>query len=132
MSFAFQEAVRFPPGTVAMRIAIALAVGMLVGFERESADKDAGIRTNGLTAVLGALSVVISLAYGLAAMVGVIVLIVFLNARSMISMAVSGPTLSLSGPIARFGRFSDGSGRIPRARLGHLPVREERQGPDLG
>jgi uncharacterized membrane protein (DUF4010 family) len=39
--FGFQEAARFPPGAVAMKIAIALAVGMLVGFERESANKDA-------------------------------------------------------------------------------------------
>ena len=84
LSFAFQEVTRFPPSPGAIKIAIALAVGMLVGFERESANKDVGIRTFGLTALLGALSVLISPAYGLAAMVGVIVLIVFLNARSMI------------------------------------------------
>jgi uncharacterized membrane protein (DUF4010 family) len=83
MSFTFQDATRFPPNTIAIRIAIALAVGMLVGFERESASKDVGIRTFGLTALLGALSVLISPAYGLAAMFGVIVLIAFLNARSM-------------------------------------------------
>lgn len=84
MSFTFQDATRFPPNTVAIKIAMALAVGMLVGFERESASKDVGIRTFGLTALLGTLSVLISPAYGLAAMVGVIVLIAFLNARSMI------------------------------------------------
>jgi uncharacterized membrane protein (DUF4010 family) len=83
MSFTLQEATRFPPNTIAIRIAIGLAVGMLVGFERESASKDVGIRTFGLTALLGALSVLISPAYGLAAMLGVIVLIAFLNARSM-------------------------------------------------
>jgi uncharacterized membrane protein YhiD involved in acid resistance len=77
MSFTFQEIPRFPPNTIAIRIAIALAVGMLVGFERESASKDVGIRTFGLTALLGALGVLISSAYGLAAMVGVIVLIAF-------------------------------------------------------
>ena len=85
MSITFQDATRFPPNTVAIKIAMALAVGMLVGFERESASKDVGIRTFGLTALLGALSVLISPAYGLAAMVGVIVLIAFLNARSMIA-----------------------------------------------
>jgi uncharacterized membrane protein (DUF4010 family) len=84
MSLLFQEAARFPPETVAVKIAISLAVGMLVGFERESANKDVGIRTFGLTALLGALSVLISPAYGLAAMLGVIVLVAFLNARSMI------------------------------------------------
>src|SRR5262245_53373153 len=85
MPFAFEEAARFPPGSVAMKIAIALAVGMMVGFECESANKDVGIRTFGLTSLLGALSVLISPAYGLAAMLGVIVLIAFLNARSLIS-----------------------------------------------
>lgn len=84
MSFTFQEATQFPPNTVAIKIAMALAVGMLVGFERESASKDVGIRTFGLTALLGALSVLISYQYGLAAMIGVIVLVAFLNARSMI------------------------------------------------
>jgi len=85
MSFVFQEVTRFPPNTVALKIAMALAVGMLVGFERESASKDVGIRTFGLTALLGALTVLISPEYGLAAMVGVIVMVAFLNARSMIS-----------------------------------------------
>ncbi|MFZ3213781.1 MAG: DUF4010 domain-containing protein [Terriglobales bacterium] len=84
MSLLIQAATRFPPETVAVKIAISLAVGMLVGFERESANKDVGIRTFGLTALLGALSVLISPAYGLLAMVGVIVLVAFLNARSMI------------------------------------------------
>ena len=58
---------------------------MLVGFERESASKDVGIRTFGLTALLGAIAVLISPAYGLAAMVGVIVLVPLLNARSLLS-----------------------------------------------
>jgi uncharacterized membrane protein (DUF4010 family) len=84
MSFAFQEVTRFPPATVAIKIAMSLAVGMLVGFERESANKDVGTRTFGLTALLGTLSVLISPQYGLAAMIGVMVLIAFLNARSMI------------------------------------------------
>jgi len=85
MSLVFQAATRFPPEAVAVKIAISLAVGMLVGFERESANKDVGIRTFGLTALLGALSVLISPAYGLVALFGVIVLVAFLNARSMVS-----------------------------------------------
>jgi len=76
---------RFPPNAVAFKIAIALAVGMLVGFERESASKDVGIRTFGLTALLGTVCVLISPAYGLAAMVGVIVMVALLNARSLVA-----------------------------------------------
>jgi uncharacterized membrane protein (DUF4010 family) len=68
---------------VAFKIAIALAVGMLVGFERESASKDVGIRTFGLTALLGAVSVLISPAYGVTGMAGVIVMVALLNVRSL-------------------------------------------------
>lgn len=75
---------RFPADAVAVKIVIALAVGMLVGFERESANKDVGIRTFGLTALLGTTSVLLSPAYGLAAMVGVIVLSALVNIRSIL------------------------------------------------
>lgn len=73
-----------PPNVVVVRIAIALAIGMLVGLERESASKDVGIRTFGLTALLGALSVLIAPAYGVMSMAGVIVLIALMNARSLV------------------------------------------------
>jgi len=76
---------RFPPNAVAFKIAIALAVGMLVGFERESASKDVGIRTFGLTALLGALCVLISPAFSVVAMAGVIVLIALLNVRGLVA-----------------------------------------------
>jgi uncharacterized membrane protein (DUF4010 family) len=81
----FETVTRFPPNAVAFKFAISLAIGMLVGFERESASKDVGIRTFGLTSLLGAVSVMISPAYGLVAMVGVIVLVALLNARSMVA-----------------------------------------------
>jgi hypothetical protein len=74
MPFAFEEAARFPAGAVAMKIVIALAVGMRVGFERESANKDVAARTFESTSLLGALRTLGSPAYGLAAMVGVCVL----------------------------------------------------------
>ena len=85
MTFLDAADVRFPPASVSIKIAIALAAGMLVGFERESANKDVGIRTFGLTALLGAIAVMISPAYGLFAMAGVIVLVVFLNTRSVLA-----------------------------------------------
>jgi len=76
---------RFSADAIAYKIAIALAVGMLVGFERESASKDAGIRTFGLTALLGALTILISPAFALVAMLGVIVVIALLNVRSLLA-----------------------------------------------
>ncbi len=74
---------RFPPNTVALKLAIALAIGMLVGFERESASKDAGIRTFGLTAMLAAVSILVSPAFCLVSLAGVIVLAALFNVRSM-------------------------------------------------
>jgi len=80
-----QAVVRFPPNAVAFKIAVSLGIGMLVGFERESASKEAGMRTCGLVALLGALAVLISPGFGLTALVGVIVLIALVNTRSMIA-----------------------------------------------
>lgn len=76
---------RFPPNTIALKLAIALAIGMLVGFERESASKDAGIRTFGLTAMLAAVSILVSPAFCLVSLAGVIVLAALFNVRSMIA-----------------------------------------------
>ena len=101
---------RFPPNAVALRIAIALAVVMLVGFDRESASKDVGIRTFGLTALLRAVSVLISPMYGLAAMAGAsttsVVLLVTLAmfVRNIAILALFAPK-ALFMPLDRFSRW---------------------------
>ena len=79
----FETATRFPPNTVALKLAIALAIGMLVGFERESASKDAGIRTFGLVAMLGAVGIMVSPGFSLACLAGVIVLVTLFNVRGL-------------------------------------------------
>jgi uncharacterized membrane protein (DUF4010 family) len=81
----FEVVTRFPPNSVAFKLAVALAIGMLVGFERESASKDAGIRTFGLTAMLAAVTIMISPAFCLVALAGVIVLVALFNVHSMTS-----------------------------------------------
>jgi len=80
-----QAIARFPPNAVAFKIAVSLGIGMLVGFERESASKEVGMRTCGLVALLGALAVLISPGYGLAGLVGVIVLVALVNTRSLLA-----------------------------------------------
>ncbi len=92
----FQNVAHFPPAAIAIKLAIALAVGMTVGFERESANKDVGIRTFGLVSLLGALSVLISAPYVLVSLAGVIVLVAFLNARSMLGSGALEVTTSAS------------------------------------
>lgn len=79
-----ENIVRFPTDAVAIRIAISLAIGMLIGFERESANKDVGTRTFGLTALFGTLSVLVSSHYGIASLVAIVVLAALLNVRSIL------------------------------------------------
>ncbi|HWG36863.1 MAG TPA: MgtC/SapB family protein [Terriglobales bacterium] len=71
------------PGAGAARIALALAIGMMVGFEREWSNKDAGIRTCALTALAGMLAVLAGMPLVIAGFAGTLLLIAFLNLRSL-------------------------------------------------
>ncbi len=72
------------PVTTAVRLAVALGVGLLVGLEREWAHKEVGVRTFALTAMLGALCWLLSPGFALAGWVGVFLLIAAVNARSLL------------------------------------------------
>jgi len=74
----------FPPSEVAIKIAIALAIGLLVGLEREWAQKDVGVRTFSICALLGCLSVLLSMQLAAICLGGVIVLVAYLNGRSLL------------------------------------------------
>ena len=75
----------FPPFEVAVKIAIALGIGLLVGLEREWSQKDVGVRTFSITALLGCLSVLVSMQLASICLGGVIVLVAFLNGRSLLT-----------------------------------------------
>jgi uncharacterized membrane protein (DUF4010 family) len=74
----------FPPSEIALKIAIALGVGLLVGFEREWAHKEVGVRTFSLTALLGTLAALESGQFTVVGLVGVVVLAAFINGRSLL------------------------------------------------
>jgi uncharacterized membrane protein (DUF4010 family) len=74
----------FPPFQVATKIAIALGIGLLVGLEREWSQKDVGVRTFSITALLGCLSVLISMQLAAVSLAGVVVLVAFMNGRSLL------------------------------------------------
>ena len=61
------------------RLALALALGLFVGIEREHRKKEAGLRTFGFVAVLGGLGGVAGASFGLMALGLVGVLVVLLN-----------------------------------------------------
>ncbi len=73
----------FPPLQIATKIVVALAVGLLVGLEREWAHKELGVRTFALASLLGMLAWLISPWMALVALVGAVVLVGFVNAHSL-------------------------------------------------
>ena len=74
----------FPPSEVAIKIAIALSIGLLVGFERAWAQKETGVRTFAITALLGMLTASVSNQFAVVSLVGVFVLIAYINGRSLL------------------------------------------------
>jgi uncharacterized membrane protein (DUF4010 family) len=75
---------RFPFDEIALKIAVAVGLGMLVGLEREWANKDIGVRTFSLAAMMGMLGGLIGLQFSLGAFFAGIVLIIFVNWRSLV------------------------------------------------
>jgi uncharacterized membrane protein (DUF4010 family) len=83
----------FPPAITAVKLAVALAIGLLIGFERQWSHKDFGVRTFSLTALLGALTALLSVPVMLLGMFATILLAVLLNVRDIVaSRSVEGTT----------------------------------------
>jgi len=79
------EAIHFPVTPIALKMAVAVGIGMLVGLEREWSSKDVGIRTFAIVALLGMLAAVISPNLTITALIGVFLLVAAMNARSMLT-----------------------------------------------
>lgn len=76
--------IRFPPSEVAAKIAVSLGIGLLVGIEREWSNKDLGARTFALTALLGTIAALFAPSMAIMSLVGVFLIVVFANARSLL------------------------------------------------
>ena len=74
----------FPHTSVALQILLALALGLLVGLEREWAQKEIGVRTFSLVALVGMLASLLGTALLVAALGGVLLLVVLLNVQSLV------------------------------------------------
>src|SRR5689334_8758252 len=90
------------------RLFLALALGLFVGIERERRGKDAGLRTFGFVALLGALGGLLGESYALLSLGLLALLIIFLNLQTLhlnqgtelttsIALAVTGFVGILSG-----------------------------------
>lgn len=87
------DAAQFPPGVTALKLTVALAIGLLIGFERQWSHKDFGVRTFSLTAMLGALTALMPQPAFLLGMCGTLVLVTLLNVRDILkSRTVEGTT----------------------------------------
>jgi uncharacterized membrane protein (DUF4010 family) len=74
----------FPPSEVAAKIAVSLGIGLLVGIEREWSNKDLGARTFALTSLLGTMAVLFAPSMAIVSIVGVFLIVIFANTRSML------------------------------------------------
>ena len=73
----------FPAMEIAVKAAVALALGLLVGLEREWSNKDIGARTFAMTALIGLLGAMLGTPLLLLSGVAVLILIVFANLRGL-------------------------------------------------
>ena len=92
--FGFAHA--FPPLDIAAKIGVSLGIGLLVGLEREWAHKDLGVRTFGISALLGMLSSLVGVPFALLSMVGVMVIVVYVNWRTMVAQSALEATTSIA------------------------------------
>jgi len=78
-----QDFLHYPVGPIAMKIAVAVGIGMLIGMERKWAHKEAGIRTFSIVSLLGTLSAVVGQEMVVVSMIGVFLLIAAMNMRTL-------------------------------------------------
>jgi uncharacterized membrane protein (DUF4010 family) len=78
------ESAHYSATPIALKMAVAIGIGMLAGMEREWSNKDVGIRTFAIVALLGMLASLIGQSVAIAALIGVFLLIAAMNARSII------------------------------------------------
>jgi uncharacterized membrane protein (DUF4010 family) len=78
------ESAHFPATPIALKMGVAIGIGMLAGMEREWSNKDVGIRTFAIVSLLGMLSSLVGQNVEVAALVGVLLLIAAMNTRSIL------------------------------------------------
>ena len=76
-------AVSFPPVEISIKLAISIGIGMLVGFEREWAQKDLGARTFTIVAIAGTISILAAPTIAFITFIGVLVIVLLTGLRNL-------------------------------------------------
>ncbi len=79
------ETAHFPYTPIALKMAVAIGIGMLAGMEREWSNKDVGIRSFAIVSLLGMVASLIGPNIAIAALIGVFLLVASMNARSILN-----------------------------------------------
>lgn len=75
--------VSFPHTDAALKVLLALGVGLLIGLEREAASKYVGLRTFALTAIMGLLSAFVGIEFAIVGFVSTLCITAMFNVRAM-------------------------------------------------
>jgi len=79
------DSAHFPTAPIALKMGVAIGIGMLAGMEREWSNKDVGVRTFAIVSLLGMLASLIGQSVAIAALIGVFLLVAAMNTRSILS-----------------------------------------------
>jgi MgtC family len=93
-----------------VRLALALALGLFVGLERERRGKEAGVRTFAFAALLGCLGGLLGESYALLSLVFVGALVTFLNVKTLLSNQTTQLVTSASLMVLGFAGVLTGQG----------------------
>jgi uncharacterized membrane protein (DUF4010 family) len=78
------DSAHFPSTSIALKMGVAIGIGMLAGMEREWSNKDVGIRTFAIVALLGMIASLVAPGVAVAAFIGVFILVAAMNTRSIL------------------------------------------------
>lgn len=100
----------WPYGQTAVRLVLALAIGLFIGIERERRGKEAGLRTFAFTALLGAVGGLLGGAYGELSLGLTAVLVILLNVETIRSGEGAEITTSAALLLSTFAGILAGQG----------------------
>jgi uncharacterized membrane protein (DUF4010 family) len=106
------ESLRIPTSIIAVQLAASLCIGMLVGIEREWANKEFGLRTFAFVSMLGMLSAHLPTALASVAFIGVLLLIAASDVRNCLLSRPLELTTSIAALLVFVAGYLVGIGHV--------------------